>query len=108
MAAHEDEIERVVMLGPACFVRGECDLLLRRHEADDDCLAMTARGLGTDVIDKAARGDLDEPAARVVGHAVTRPVRRRSDERFLQRVLARGEVAEASRDRAEHLRRELA
>ena len=46
--------------------------------------------------------------ARVVGHALARPLRGRRDQRFLHRVLRGGEVAEAADDGAEHLRRELA
>ena len=60
------------------------------------------------MIGHAPRGDLDQPAARVVGHALARPLQRRREQRLLHRVLGGGEVAEAPDDRAEHLRRELA
>src|SRR5678815_3946651 len=53
-------------------------------------------------------GDLDQPAARVVGDPVRGPLLRRRDERLLHRVLRGGEIAEAADHRAEHLRRELA
>ena len=51
---------------------------------------------------------MNQPAARVVGQAVARPLRGRGDQRLLHRVLGGGEIAEAADDRAEHLRRELA
>ena len=75
---------------------------------DDDRLAPAAGELGADVIGHAPRGDLDQPAARVVGHAFARPLHRRREQRFLHRVLGGGEVAEAADHRAEHLRRQLA
>ena len=53
-------------------------------------------------------GDLDQPAARVVGHALARPLHGRRDQRFLNRVLRGGEIAEAPDHGAEHLRREVA
>ena len=60
------------------------------------------------MIGHAPRGDLDQPAARIVGHALVGPLHRRGEERLLHGVLRGGEVAEAADHRAEHLRRQLA
>ena len=60
------------------------------------------------MIGHAPQSDLDQPAARVVRNAVARPLRGRSDQRFLHGVLASREVAETPQRRAEHLRRQLA
>ena len=65
-------------------------------------------GLAAHVVGHAPRRDLDQPAARVVGHAVARPLHGGRDQRFLHRVLGGGEVAVAPHDGAEHLRRQLA
>ena len=47
-------------------------------------------------------------ARGVVGHPLARPLRRRRDERLLDRVLAGGEIAVAPHDDTQHLRRDLA
>ena len=107
MAAHEEQDERVVLLGVAsssAAARSARSACTRPTTS----LAPAARDLAADVIGHAPRRDLDQPAARVVGHALARPLLRRGDQRLLHRVLGRGEVAEAPDDRAEHLRRELA
>ena len=60
------------------------------------------------VIGHAPRGDLNQPAARVVRHALARPLQRGGEQRLLHRVFRGGEVAEAPDHGAEHLRRQLA
>ena len=84
------------------------DLLVRRRLHHHDVLAPAAGQLRAQVVGHAPGGDLDQPAARVVGDAVARPLLRRREQRLLHRVLGGGEVAEAADHRAEHLRRELA
>lgn len=64
--------------------------------------------LGAEVIGHPAQGHVDQPSARVVRHALSRPLRRRGEQGLLHRVLGGREVAEPANDRAEHLRRELA
>ena len=108
MAAHEQQVQRVVALRRAVGVGGERDLLVGRNQADDQRLAVAARGLGAHLIGDAPGRDLDQPGARVVGHPLARPLRRRRDERLLDRVLAGREVAVAPHDDAQHLRREVA
>ena len=49
-----------------------------------------------------------EPAGGIGGDAFGRPALGRRDQRFLNRVLRRGEVAVTPGDGAEHLRREVA
>ena len=96
MAAHEQQDQRVVLLGRA----------RRRRRAGATCSSAGACATTTasrrrrassraEVIGHAPRGDLDQPAARVVGHALARPLQRRREQRLLDRVLGRGEVAEA-------------
>ena len=71
-------------------------------------LAIAAGHLAAHVIGHAPQRHVDQPAARIVRHAVARPLRGRGDQRLLHGVLARGEVAEPPQHRAEHLRREIA
>ena len=108
VAAHEQQVEAVVVAGRAGLVGGERDLLVGRHQADHELLAVAARGLGADVIGDPPRRDVDQPRARVVGPAVVRPLQRRRDQRLLDRVLGGGEVAVAAGHDAQHLGRELA
>ena len=60
------------------------------------------------MIGHTPHGHLDQPAARIVGHALLRPLHGRGKQRLLDRVLRRGKIAEASNDGAENLRRQLA
>ena len=53
-------------------------------------------------------GDGDQPAARVVGHALARPLHGGGEQRLLHRVLARVEAPVAADEHAEDLRRQLA
>ena len=71
-------------------------------------LALPPGALAADVIDHPARRHLDQPAARVVGHPVARPLLRGRKQRFLHRIFRGREVAVAADHRAEHLRREVA
>ena len=71
-------------------------------------LALAPGGLAADVIDHPPRRHLDQPAARVVGHSVARPLLRGREQRLLHRILRGGEVAVAADHGAEHLRREVA
>src|SRR5690606_3222519 len=70
-------------------------------------LAPPPRLLGPEQVGEPARGHGDEPAARVVRHALLRPPQGRRQQRLLDRVLGRVEVAVAAHDRAEDLRRQL-
>ena len=60
------------------------------------------------LVDQPPGGDGDQPAARVVRHAVGGPLRGRGQQRLLDGVLARVELAVAADQRAEDLRRQLA
>ena len=51
---------------------------------------------------------MNQPAARIVGQAFGRPLQAGRDERVLDGIFGRGEVAITPNDGAEHLRRELA
>ena len=84
------------------------DLQFRRLVHQHHGVAAPPSELGSDVIDHPPRGHLDQPAARVVGHALLRPLQRGGQQRFLHRVLCGGEVAEPPDHCAEHLRRQVA
>ena len=111
MAAHEEQDRacRPSLAPSSRRVRRRREVGVRRLLAvRDSALAPAPRDLAAQLIGHAPRGDVDQPAARIVGHAFARPLHRRRDQRLLHRVLGRGEVAEAPDDGAEHLRRELA
>ena len=107
VTAHEEQVERVVVLHRG-LVRGEGELLLGRDQADHQRLALTAGGVRADLVGEPPRRDLDQPRSRMIGEPLLRPLQRGRDERLLDRVLRRREVAELADHRAEHLRRELA
>ena len=60
------------------------------------------------LVDQPPRRRLDQPAARLLRNAVTRPAQSRGEQRLLDGVLGRVEIAEPANQRAEDLRRELA
>jgi hypothetical protein len=108
VAAHEEEQQGVVPLDLGALVgRGEGGLFAKRlvHEL---VLAPPSGRFGAKLIGHPARGDLDEPSARIVRHPFFRPFRGSNQQRFLHRVLGGGEIAVPPDDRAEHLRRQLA
>src|SRR5262249_47339462 len=60
------------------------------------------------LIGEATRRHGDEPAFRIVGHSLFRPLHRRGDQRLLHRVLASAEVAVAAEQDAQNLRGQVA
>ena len=80
----------------------------RRAKAGPPALRGPPGCLAAQVIRHAAGGHVNQPAARVVGHAFRRPLHAGGDERFLHRIFGGGEILEAADRRAENLRRELA
>ncbi len=90
-----------------CFVGRRYHVLFRRCFEDDLRFAPAARRLRPDLIGELPSGDLDEPRARIFGHAGAWPLERGSGERFLHGVLRGAEVAVATDDGAEHLRGKL-
>ena len=114
MTAHEEQDERVVLVHPALdasCAEARSEVVKRRlgrDLQDDRRLAAAPGQLGAQVIRHASRGDLDQPAARVVGNALLRPLHGRREECLLHGVFGGGKVAESPDDRAENLRRELA
>ena len=56
----------------------------------------------------ATRGNLNQPAARIVRNSFPRPLGERRDHRLLHRIFGCGEVMKTANHRAEHLRRQLA
>ena len=83
-------------------------MLIGRRLHDDVGFAPAPGQIGAQLIGHAPGGDLDQPAARVVGHALLWPLHGRREQRLLNRVLGGGEVPEAPDHRAEDLRRKLA
>src|SRR5207253_9054841 len=55
----------------------------------------------------AAARHLNQPATRVIGTSLLRPLRESGDHRLLHGIFGGGEVAEAASDGAEHLRRKF-
>ena len=108
VTAHEQQDEGVVLLAVAVAsgfrMRGGRD----RRLHDDHGLAPPPGELGAQVIGHAPRGDLDQPAARIVGHPLGGPLDGRGEQGFLNRIFRGREIAEAPDDRAENLRRKLA
>jgi len=99
MTAHEDQRQGVIL------IRGRRETAeLRRRFG----FAAAPGGLTPKVIHHASRGDLNQPAAGIVGHAFPRPLHGGSDQGLLNGVLSGGEVMETAHDRTEHLRREIA
>ena len=105
MTAHEEQDERVVVLF-AFGIEGRDEEEWRFSGGGG--FAIEARTLAAHAIGHAARGNVDEPGARIVGEAFLRPLICGGDECILHRVLGGGEVAEAAKDGTEHLRREVA
>ena len=106
MAAHEEEHERVVvMLG----VRDEDwrRARLDRIRAGDEPFTPPARRFAADDVGHSADGDLDQPTAWIGGHTFARPLGRRGEQRFLDRVLGGMKIAKPAHHGAEHLRRQL-
>ena len=109
VAAHEEQDQRVVLLQPLP-AEARLDVGERRWGRlhDDDRFAAAARELGADVIGHPPRRHLDQPAARVVGKPLFRPLQARREQRLLDRIFRCGEIAEAPDHGAENLRRERA
>ena len=64
--------------------------------------------IAAQLVGQPPRGDRDQPAARVVRHALARPLDGGGQQRLLDGVLAGVELAVAPDERAEDLRRQLA
>src|SRR5262249_55794932 len=73
----------------------------------DGLFPAPTRELASLIVGETPRGDVNEPASRVVGQALTRPLVGGCDERFLYRIFRSTEVPESPDDRAEHLRRKF-
>ncbi len=108
MTAHEEQNERVVLLHGVLGVWCENDLLVWRPLGEDDSFATPARARAAQLVGEPPHGDLDQPAARIVGKALDGPLPERRDKRFLDGVFGRREIAAPPDDGAEHLRREIA
>ena len=80
----------------------------RRLQRGDGLLPAPPRALAAPLVDQPPLGDGQQPRARVVRHALVRPLQRRGEQRLLHRVLARVELPVPAYQHAEDLRRELA
>jgi hypothetical protein len=98
MAAHEQHGQGVVVLGN--LRDGSLD---RRQP-----LALSAGLLASPVVDQAEAGRPEQPPAWIRRNPVTRPMLGGGEQRLLDRVLGRVEVAGSASERAEDLRRQLA
>ena len=108
VAAHEQQGERVVLLGGRRRAGRRRDPVLRPRLRRVGVLALPARVLAARLVGHAPRRDGDQPGARALGEPVRGPLRRGRQERLLDGVLAGVEPAVAPDEHAEDLRRELA
>ena len=99
MAAQVQDRQRVVV------VRG---LGGRRVGLEREALAIHPGMLASVVIDQAAARRPDQPAARIRRQAFSRPMVHSRDQRFLDGILGRVEVARSSGQDGEDLRRQVA
>jgi hypothetical protein len=97
MAAQEQQQQGVVPIGDSGRLR------LPGH----DLFPAPPRLLAAKLVGHFPYGRLDQPAARIVRHAVFRPTRRRRQQRLLYGVLRRGEVAITPDQHTEDRRRRL-
>lgn len=74
----------------------------------EDALSVAARLLGAQQFGQPAPGHGDQPPFGVVRHAITRPLDRSSEERFLDGVPGEAEIAVTAHQRPKDLRRQLA
>ena len=100
MAAEEEQRQRVVAIRQGRLRVGR--LARRGHD-----LAPPARALAAQPVGHPPRRDRDQPARRVVGHALDRPLGRRSQQCLLYGVLRVVDVAVPTGDGPEDLRRQL-
>jgi hypothetical protein len=107
MATHEEKHECVVLVRLEIFFGGLQRLFFDRERASHLLLAAAARGFAAHVIAQTPQGDFVKPAARVVRYTFELPLLRCGKQRLLSCVLRRCKIAMASRERAEHLRREV-
>jgi hypothetical protein len=97
MAAQEQQHERVVGVGH----------LVGRHLKRRRRLPPPPRVITADLVDEPPGRDCQQPAARVVRHALGRPLHRGGEDGLLHGVLAPLELALPADQRAEDLLREL-
>jgi hypothetical protein len=106
MATYEQQDERIVGIDRGFAIRrgsdGEAGVLC------DGSVALPAGSFGAKVIDHSSLCDADQPADWIVREAIARPLHRRRNQRFLDSIFARGEVAKSPDHRAKHARREFA
>jgi hypothetical protein len=108
LAAEEQQPQRVVLAVAGVLARGGREQRVGGDLRRGGLLAAPLGPLRPHLVDQPARGHGDQPGARVLGHAVARPLRGGGDERLLHRVLGRVEAPVAPHERAEDLRREPA
>jgi hypothetical protein len=108
MTAHEEQDERVVLILPIPAI--DCGRLLpfECYLQGREGFAPSPGQRAAEMIGHAPGGDLDQPAARIVGHALFGPLHGRREQRLLNGILGGEEVAEAPDHGAENLRRKLA
>src|SRR5215475_12694183 len=87
--------------------RGRLDQLISGHLLRCPFLASPPCVLAPQLIGQTTSADGDQPAAGIVRDALRRPLQGRREERLLDSVLGKVEVAIAAHERAEDARREL-
>jgi hypothetical protein len=103
MTAEEQQRQRVVVSG-----QGRLGLALTTRELrlGDRLLATAPGSIAAQLVDQPPRGDRDQPCPRALRHTAGRPLHRGREQRLLDGVLTGGELAVATHEDAEHLRRQ--
>src|SRR5260221_362546 len=101
MAAEEQQGERIVVLFGQFAVGWHV-------QGRETFLAMPPSALATPFVHQPTRRDGLQPRSRIVRDALLRPLQCRCQERLLDGILARVELAMSPRQGTEDLRRELA
>jgi len=105
MAAHEEKNQRIVFFWCSLDSRPLCCSDRLQGQLT---FATAASHLSAHMVGHPPGGDVNEPAARIVGHAFPRPLNDRCHQCLLNGILGGGEVMETADDRAEYLRHEFA
>jgi len=110
VAAQEQQRERVVPAGGALVVLCHGGMAGRaaRLGQRDGRFAAPTRLVAAQLVGEPPRRHRDEPALRVIRHALGGPLRGRGEQCLLDGVLGRVEMPVAADGGAEHLRREVA
>ena len=108
MGAQEEQGEGFVLV-LSMFVAGRRrDKFVTRHLRRGGLLTPPACLFAAHLVGQPARSNRYQPALRILGDTLRRPLDGGGEQRFLHRVLSQVEIAVTPDERAENPRRELA